>query len=189
MLTANVVPEHLRLGQHRLLASRPITSGRVRARGRQARLSSSRPTIQNSCHSPCSQGMLSVCMQYIPPAVAAVKMSLPREGSSFARFFSLSPRPPIFSQPSLMISCSIRFRHSLFLSSMNARCSHINHFSVCVRPWAQQFYAPAGHGVQDGLQPARPRKPSRVHHCRQCVLSLTVCFPQGRGRSNYLLED
>jgi hypothetical protein len=41
---------------------------------------------------------------------------------------------------------------------------------VCVR--VQQFYAPAGHGLQDGIQPTRPRKPSCVHHRRQCVISL-----------------
>jgi hypothetical protein len=37
----------------------------------------------------------------------------------------------------------------------------------------QQFYAPAGHGVQDGIQPSRPRKPSCVHNRRQCVISFS----------------
>src|SRR5258708_4983917 len=90
MLTAKVVPQHLRLGQHRLLASRSITPGRVRARGRQAGLSSRRPALQNSCHPPCPQGALSVCMCNVPPpAVAAVKMLLPQETIlSLSRLFS-----------------------------------------------------------------------------------------------------
>src|SRR5258708_23173712 len=43
--------------------------------------------------------------------------------------------------------------------------------SLCMHPYVQQLYAPAGHGVQNGVQPACPRKPSRVHHRRQCVFS------------------
>jgi hypothetical protein len=92
MLTVKVVPQHLRLGQHRFLASRPITPSRVRARGRQAGLSSRRPALQNPCHPPCPQGALSVPMCNVPPpAVAAVKMLLPRETIlSPSRLFSFS---------------------------------------------------------------------------------------------------
>ena len=38
----------------------------------------------------------------------------------------------------------------------------------------QQLYAPAGHGIQDGLQPTRPREPPRVRHRGQCVVSLSL---------------
>jgi hypothetical protein len=57
-------------------------------------------------------------------------------------------------------------------------------FSVYV----QQLYAPAGHGVQDGLQSARPRKSSRVRHRRQCVIffSLSMCLLPGGRRGVHL---
>ena len=51
----------------------------------------------------------------------------------------------------------------------------MNPLSPCMRSCVQQFHASAGHGLQDGIQPARPCKPSRVHHRRQCVISLS--FP------------
>lgn len=59
-----------------------------------------------------------------------------------------------------------------FLSYELARDSDMIPFSVyaCV----QQLYAAAGHGVQDGLQSVRPRKPSRVRHRRQCVVSFSL---------------
>ena len=53
--------------------------------------------------------------------------------------------------------------------------------SLCMRSCIQQFYASAGHGVQDGIQPARPRKPSRVHHRRQCAISLHFSLRASRG--------
>lgn len=59
----------------------------------------------------------------------------------------------------------------IFLLYEHGRLRH-EPLSLCIRSCVQQFYAPAGHGVQDGIQPACPRKPSRVHHRRQCVFSL-----------------
>ena len=64
VLTARTVSQYLRLGQHRLLAPRPITPSRVRARSCQAGLSSRRPEIQRSCHTPRSQ---STCHGNLPP--------------------------------------------------------------------------------------------------------------------------
>src|SRR5258708_3959551 len=101
MLTAKVVPQHLRLGQHRLLASRPITPSRVRARGRQTGLSSRRPALQNSCHPPCPQGALSVRMCNVSPSRSNSGQNVTRETIlSLSRlfffffFFFLSNPPP-----------------------------------------------------------------------------------------------
>jgi hypothetical protein len=60
---------------------------------------------------------------------------------------------------------------------------------VCVS-CEQQFYAPTGHGVQDGIQPACPRKPSRVHHRRQCVISSLSLYvlPPGGGSSLFIIR-
>jgi hypothetical protein len=66
-----------------------------------------------------------------------------------------------------------------FLLYERWRLSH-EPLSLCMRSCVQQFYAPAGHGVQDGIQPACPRKPSRVNHRRQCVIS----FPFSLGASS-----
>lgn len=54
---------------------------------------------------------------------------------------------------------------SLFFSSMNARLKD-EPLSLCMGSCVQQFYASTGHGVQDGIQPASPRKPSCIHHRR-----------------------
>jgi hypothetical protein len=55
-----------------------------------------------------------------------------------------------------------------------------------MRSCVQQFYASAGHGVQDGIQSARPRKPSRVHHRRQCAISLLFSLRASRGVGGHL---
>jgi hypothetical protein len=54
------VPQHVRLGQHRLLAPGPAAPGRVRARGREAGLGGGRPPEQDALHPPRAQGAFPV---------------------------------------------------------------------------------------------------------------------------------
>ena len=49
--------------------------------------------------------------------------------------------------------CAAYFSH-------NIRRALFSHLPV------QQFYAPASHGLQDGVQPTRPRQPARIRHRR-----------------------
>jgi hypothetical protein len=80
-----------------------------------------------------------------------------------------SPRMHAYSGPS----------HRLFPSHIVHRCSDANcphSLSCSVSACMQQLHAPAGHGIQDGLQPTRACEPPRVRHCKQCVIALPFFF-------------
>lgn len=170
------VSQHLRLGQHRLLAPRPITPSRVRTRSSQAGLSSGRPEIQKSCHTPRSQGTRhgnAPCRAAVPAIASrsAMRRVAPRTRVPLyhvAHFHSFciqrsSGELASYQQKMFRIDDHVgiaiagltsdaRVLRSvpLTLSPIVHRCSDANcshSLSLSVFACMQQLHAPAGHGI------------------------------------------